>query len=80
MQMNVSLSPEMYSLVQRRVQSGMYSNASEVVRDALRRLEEEQRQEEDWKRLAKVLADAERSGRSAKSVGDIVDTVVQRAE
>ena len=36
--MNVSLSPELASFVRERVQSGQYSSASEVVRDALRLL------------------------------------------
>ena len=38
--MNVSLTPELEELVQTRVQSGRYSSASEVVRDALRLLEQ----------------------------------------
>jgi len=36
--MNVSLTPELESLVQQKVQSGLYSSASEVVREALRLL------------------------------------------
>jgi antitoxin ParD1/3/4 len=38
--MNVSLTPELERLIQRRVKSGLYGSASEVVREALRRLEE----------------------------------------
>jgi antitoxin ParD1/3/4 len=38
--MNVSLTPELEQLVQRKVQSGRYLSASEVVREALRLLEE----------------------------------------
>jgi len=78
MQMNVSLSPKMYELVQSRVKSGMYSNASEVVRDALRRLDEEQRREDSWSHLGALLADAEKSGRSGLSVGDIVKDVISK--
>lgn len=37
--MNVSLTPELISLVQAKVQSGMYSNASEVIRDAIRQMD-----------------------------------------
>ena len=36
--MNVSLTPELESLVQQKVQSGLYTSASEVVREALRLL------------------------------------------
>ena len=38
--MNVSLTPELEELVDERVSSGMYHSASEVVREALRLLEE----------------------------------------
>lgn len=38
--MNVSLTPELERLVSRRVASGRYGSASEVVREALRLLEE----------------------------------------
>lgn len=38
--MNVSLTPELEQFVQAKVQSGRYNSASEVVREALRLLEE----------------------------------------
>ena len=38
--MNVSLPPELESLVDEKVQTGMYQTASEVVREALRLLKE----------------------------------------
>jgi antitoxin ParD1/3/4 len=38
--MNVSLTPELEKLVHRKVKTGMYLSASEVVREALRLLEE----------------------------------------
>ena len=38
--MNVSLTPTLEELVQRRVASGLYNSASEVIREALRLLEE----------------------------------------
>ena len=34
--MNVSLTPELESIVKAKVDSGMYSSASEVIREALR--------------------------------------------
>jgi uncharacterized protein len=36
--MNVSLTPELEQYIRRKVESGLYSNASEVVREALRLL------------------------------------------
>jgi antitoxin ParD1/3/4 len=40
-QMNVSITDELASYVRKKVKSGRYNNASEVVRDALRRMEED---------------------------------------
>lgn len=41
--MNVSLTPELESLVNNKVKTGLYNSASEVVREALRLLEEQDR-------------------------------------
>ena len=38
--MNVSLTPELEKPVQKKVQSGMYYSASEVIREALRLLQD----------------------------------------
>ena len=44
--MNVSLTPELEALVNKKVKSGRYTSASEVVREALRLLEERDRMNE----------------------------------
>ena len=41
--MNVSLTPELESLVQSKVQSGRYQSASEVIREGLRLLDDQDR-------------------------------------
>jgi len=41
--MNVHLTPELEALVQKKVKSGRYNSASEVVREALRLFEERDR-------------------------------------
>ncbi len=41
MGMNVNLTPELKTLVRRKVASGMYTSASEVVREALRLMKEQ---------------------------------------
>jgi antitoxin ParD1/3/4 len=50
--MNISLTPELERLVDEKVRSGRYASASEVIREGLRLLEEQ----EEWKRqrLAEV--------------------------
>jgi antitoxin ParD1/3/4 len=44
--MNVSLTPALEKLVQKRVASGRYGSASEVVREALRLLEQRDRMDQ----------------------------------
>ena len=39
--MHVSLTPELENLVRLKVESGLYNNASEVVREALRKMNNE---------------------------------------
>jgi antitoxin ParD1/3/4 len=41
-QLNVSITPHFSKYIRDKVKSGRYSNASEVVREALRRLEQEE--------------------------------------
>jgi antitoxin ParD1/3/4 len=41
-QLNVSITPYFSKFIQKKVKSGRYSNASEVVREALRRLDQEE--------------------------------------
>ena len=52
-QMNVSLPPRMAKFIRGKVKAGEYTNASEVVRDALRHM---QAAEEDRKHLALLNA------------------------
>lgn len=37
--MNVSLTPELIAIVQKKVESGLYGNASEVIREAIRTMD-----------------------------------------
>jgi antitoxin ParD1/3/4 len=54
--MNIHLTPELEQLVHGKVQSGRYNSASEVVREALRLMEERDlRREEIRKQIAQGL-------------------------
>ncbi|HLA94953.1 MAG TPA: type II toxin-antitoxin system ParD family antitoxin [Pyrinomonadaceae bacterium] len=60
--MNVSLTPELEAFVHRKVESGMYNSASEVIRESLRLLDQkdrtiESRRAELMKELEIGLAD-----------------------
>ena len=68
--MNVNLTPELEALVQRKVASGLYNNQSEVVREALRLLAEQDRlREAHTAKLRGVLAD----GLAQADRGELVD-------
>lgn len=47
--MNVSLTPELERFVQGKVESGLYNNASEVVREGLRLLKEHDEIRARWR-------------------------------
>ena len=72
MQINVSVTPELFELVQRKVHSGLYGNASEVIRDALRHMDERLIVDAAWGELNDTLEASVASGRSPHSVRDII--------
>jgi antitoxin ParD1/3/4 len=80
--MNVSLTPELEAKIHERVESGRYNNASEVVRDALRHLEEYEeayaRQEHLRSLIAVGLEQAQR-GELIEFTPDYLEDVTRRA-
>lgn len=64
--MNVALTPELEELIRKKVESGMYKNAAEVVREGLRRLAEE----DEWKAGARKKIAA---GMAHLRAGNVVD-------
>jgi putative addiction module CopG family antidote len=53
-QMNISISPQMAKFIRSKVTAGGYTNISEVIRTAVRRMQEEEAREA---RLARLAAD-----------------------
>lgn len=68
--MNVNLTPELENLVRRKVESGLYNNQSEVVREALRLLAEQDRLREAH---AARLRDALAEGLAQADRGELLD-------
>ena len=58
--MNVSLTPRLVDYVRQKVDAGLYGSSSEVIRDALRMLEERDRQREAA--LTALRGDAPQTG------------------
>lgn len=84
--MNVHLTDELERLVQSKVQSGRYNSASEVVREALRLLEERDelraiRKDELRKRIAEGV-EAVKAGRvhDGEAVFDRIDSELDQLE
>ena len=75
--MNVSLTPELESFVNSKVESGRYTSASEVIREALRLLEEHERIRNE--RLAEFQVELDRRMDSVAQ-GRSVDSAVVREE
>ena len=75
--MNVSLTPELEKFVSAKVQTGRYNSASEVVREALRLLEEQ-----DAARAAQLAEFNGELGRrlAALDRGETVDPATARAD
>ena len=68
--MNVSLTPELESMINTKVQSGLYNSASEVVREALRLLDDQDRikeiRREELRNELRKGSDDIKAGRSTK--------------
>ena len=83
--MNVSLTPVLEKMIQEKVASGMYTSASEVVREALRLMAERDRTyREDLevlrKEVLKGLESAKRGKFSSRSIDEIAEDVFQEFE
>ena len=74
--MNVSLTPELEEFVSTKVQTGRYNSASEVVREALRLLEEH-----DLARTTQLAEFNRELGRRLAGLdrGEVVDPAAARA-
>jgi antitoxin ParD1/3/4 len=60
--MNISLTAKLEGFVKSKVKSGDYNNASEVIREALRAMQERDSEKRDLKRLRNALREGEESG------------------
>jgi antitoxin ParD1/3/4 len=84
--MNVSLTPELETLVLEKVKSGSYNSASEVIREALRLLKEQDelkriRREELRREVMKGVEEI-RAGKGTvyDSADELADTIISRGK
>jgi antitoxin ParD1/3/4 len=79
MSMQVNLSPEMEGFVQSKVEAGSYGNATEVIRDALRRMQAEDTRVAGWKAAVKVGDDQLDAGDSIPYTPATLNDITQSA-
>ncbi len=77
--MNISLTPHLEAMVRQKVASGRYNNSSEVVREALRLLEEQDQRDPPRAALAVGLDDLAR-GDVVPWTPDFMDQLNREAE
>ena len=79
MSMHVKLSPEMESFIKAKVSSGFYGNATEVIRDAIRRMQADEERRAAF-RVAVAAGDAELArGESIDYDRDALEAITQDA-
>ena len=82
--MNVSLTPELEEMVHRKVEAGMYSSASEVVREALRLLKEQddlkQHRLEQLRQQVAIGLEQLHQGRSKPLDGRLIEGIKARGQ
>jgi len=76
--MNVSLTPDLEAVVRAKVESGLYNNASEVIREALRIIEREEKLQRLRQELDKGLRAIE-EGRTVTYTTELLDKLKAEA-
>lgn len=78
--MHVNLSPEMECFIKSKVSGGFYRNATEVIRDAIRRMQAEESRATAWHAAIKLgddqLDHGEGIAYTAKALNDITEAAL----
>jgi antitoxin ParD1/3/4 len=78
--MHINLSPEMEKFVQSKVDTGFYSNASEVVRDAIRRMRDEEEKVAAMRAALKFGDDQLDKGQGVAYTSDLMKRTAEKAK
>lgn len=79
MTMHVNLSPEMEGFIKTKVASGFYGNATEVIRDAIRRMQAEESRVAAWQAAIKVGDDQLKRGEGIAYTPEALNDITQSA-
>jgi antitoxin ParD1/3/4 len=79
MTMHINLSPEMEAFIKGKVASGYYGNATEVIRDAIRRMQAEEARLHAWNAALKQGDDDLDSGESVPYSAETLEQITRSA-
>lgn len=79
MTMHVNLSPEMESFIKGQVASGFYGNATEVIRDAIRRMQAEETRVQAWRAAVQKGDDELNRGEGIPYTPQVLDEITDTA-
>ena len=79
MTMHVNLSPEMEGFIKTKVATGLYGNATEVIRDAIRRMQAEESRLAAWQAAIKIGDDQLDRGEGIAYTPETLNDITQSA-
>lgn len=79
MTMHVNLSSEMENFIRNKVASGFYGNATEVIRDAIRRMQAEEIRTAEWRTAIHKGDEQLNRGEGIPYTKDMLNDITQRA-
>lgn len=79
MTLHVNLSPEMEGSIKSKVASGFYGNATEVIRDAIRRMQAEDLRANAWRAAIKAGDDELDRGEGVEYTADTLPDITNAA-
>ena len=79
MTMHVNLSPEMEGFIKGKVAAGFYGNATEVIRDAIRRMQAEESRMAAWHNAVKTGMDQLDRGEGIDYTPAALEEITQQA-
>lgn len=79
MSMHVDLPPEMEGFVKSKVETGVYGNATEVVRDALRRMQAEDARAAAWRAAIRAGDEQLNRGEGIPYTADALEDITNGA-
>ena len=79
MTMHINLSPEMETFIKGMVASGYYGNATEVIRDAIRRMQAEDLRANAWRAAIKAGDDELDRGEGVEYTADALADITSAA-